>query len=115
MSPEVSEEIDEEGDGGLSSWWEEPGVGWSNAPRLVRRRLDGGMIDEADGESPWLGSGLRPSWSDTSSEAMEERGEPGESVIGMVTDYFSAKGRLYMEIGELCILAANVVNRSRLK
>lgn len=99
MSPEVSEEMVEEGEvGGLSSWCEDPpGVGWSKvvvvaavAPPvvravLVRRRLEGGIIEDTDGEAwSWfvVMSGLRSSWSDMS-EAMEERGEPGESAIGI--------------------------------
>lgn len=102
MSPEVSEEMVDEGEvGGLSSWCEDPpGVGWSKvvvvaaaavpAPPagaiLVRRRLEGGIIEETDGELWWswlvVMSGLRSSWSDMS-EAMEERGEPGESAIGI--------------------------------
>lgn len=90
MSPEVSEEMVDEGEvGGWSSWCEDPGVGWSKdaapvAAVLVRRRLEGGIIEETDGELlSWLvvTSGLRSSWSDIS-EAMEERGEPGESAIG---------------------------------
>lgn len=96
ISPDVSEEMEEEGEvGGLSSWCEDPGVGWSKAAAvLVRRRLDGGMI-----ELPWLGSGLMSSWWSDMSEATEERGEPGESAIGVVVVCWT--GWLGMRTGEL--------------
>lgn len=94
MSPLVSEEMVDDGEaGGLSSMCDEPGVLWWSAvaaplPPPVRRRLDGGMMDdEADGECgrllPWVGPGLEPSWSDTSPETTEDRGEPGDAGIGV--------------------------------
>lgn len=79
MSPEVSEEMEEDGEaGGISSWKVvETGVLRSQDAMPVRRRLEGGIF-EAEGEKPCFNS----SRSDISSEAMEERGEPGDSVIG---------------------------------
>lgn len=46
----------------------------------MRRRLDGGMLD-AEGEWPSLSSLVS---SVRSSDAMEERGEPGESAIVLI-------------------------------
>lgn len=78
---------------------EDPGVLWCSAVVFpapapaapVRRRLDGGMMDEeAEGEGGWVGwvgwvgGCFGPSWSDIASEATEERGELGESAIGEV-------------------------------
>lgn len=80
-SPEVSEEMEVEGDaGGCSSWKEvDTGVLRSQDATPVRRRLDGGIL-AADGEKPCF----RSSRSDRSSEAIDERGEPGESAIWTV-------------------------------
>ena len=62
----------------MSSWKVvETGVLRSQDAMPVRRRLEGGIF-EAEGEKPCFNS----SRSDMSSEAMEERGEPGDSVIG---------------------------------
>lgn len=46
----------------------------------MRRRLDGGMLD-AEGEWPSLSSLVS---SVRSSDAMDERGEPGESAIVLI-------------------------------
>ena len=68
----MSDDIEVDGDAGRgSSWIEETGVWRSNA---VRRRFEGGI----SGECPWLSNFMS---SANSSEAMEERGEPGESAI----------------------------------
>lgn len=79
ISPEVSEEMELEGEGGGRSSWKvvETGVLRSHDAAPVRRRLEGGRFD-AEGEKPCLGS----SRSDMSSEATDERGEPGDSAIG---------------------------------
>lgn len=80
MSPEVSEEMELDGEaGGISSWKVvETGVLRSqDETPPVRRRFEGGIL-EVGGEKPCFTS----SRSDMSSEAMEERGEPGDSVIG---------------------------------
>jgi hypothetical protein len=80
ISPDVSDDIEDDGDGGggSSSWKEvDTGVLRSQEAMPVRRRFDGGMLDDGV-ETPCLGS----SRSDMSSEATEERGEPGESAIG---------------------------------
>ena len=78
MSPEVSDETEVEGEGGGMSSWKvvETGVLRSQEATPVRRRFEGGML-EPEGEKPCF----RSSRSDMSSEAMEERGEPGDSVI----------------------------------
>ena len=78
MSPEVSDEMVLEGDGGGMSSWKvvETGVLRSQVATPVRRRLEGGKLD-AEGEKGCFSV----SRSDMSSEAMEERGEPGDSAI----------------------------------
>jgi hypothetical protein len=82
ISPDVSDDMEEDGDGGAgsSSWKDvDTGVLRSQEAIPVRRRFDGGMLaPAADGEKPCLES----SRSDMSSEATEERGEPGDSAIG---------------------------------
>jgi hypothetical protein len=78
MSPEVSEDIDVEGDvGGISSWMDDMGVWGSQVVMPVRRRFDGGMFN-VGGEWPSLSSFIS---SVSSSEAIEERGDPGDSAM----------------------------------
>lgn len=78
ISPEVSDDIEVEGDvGGISSWTEDMGVWRSQDAMPVRRRFEGGMFD-AEGDCPWLSSFMS---SVRSSEAMEERGDPGDSAM----------------------------------
>ena len=81
ISPDVSDDIEDDGDGGggSSSWNDvETGVLRSQEAMPVRRRFEGGMLDVGV-ETPCLVS----SRSETSASAREERGEPGESAIGM--------------------------------
>jgi hypothetical protein len=63
----------------MSSWIEEMGVCWSQVEMPVRRRFEGGICGvEFPGE--WMPSSNLMS-SVNAPEAMEERGEPGESAM----------------------------------
>lgn len=81
ISPDESEEMEVEGEAGAwrssASWYVvETGVVLrSEGAMPVRRRLEGGML-ELDGERACFAS----SRSEISSEAMDERGDPGESI-----------------------------------
>lgn len=86
-SPEVSEEMEAvgEGGGGTSSWTEDRGVCRSHEATPVRRRLEGGMF-EADGDWARL-SCLTDSWSESSTEPMEESGDPSrDAIVGAGSD-----------------------------
>lgn len=89
MSPEVSDEMVLEGDGGGMSSWKvvETGVLRSQDMTPVRRRLEGGKL-EAEGEK----GGFSVSRSDMSPETTEERGEPGDSAIGDGWEWWRSKG-----------------------
>ena len=87
-SPDVSEEIELEGDGGAttsSCTDDERGVWQSNEVEIpVRRRFEGGifMLFDAAGDCPWTLPYLVPSCDRASSSMLnEETAEPGESVI----------------------------------
>ena len=85
MSPEVSDEMEVEGEGGGRSSWKvvETGVLRSQEATPVRRRLEGGML-EPEGEKPCF----RSSRSDMSSEpgdsvmVVDRRGGPAFSRVG---------------------------------
>lgn len=90
ISPEVSEETEAEGEtGGMSSWrLVETGVVLrSQEAAPVRRFLEGGTLALAlaPGLLAWWPAGERacfePSWSEMSSEAMDESEDPEDSAI----------------------------------
>lgn len=74
-----------EGGGGTSSWTEDRGVCRSHEATPVRRRLEGGMF-EADGDWARL-SCLTDSWSESTTEPMEESGDPSrDAIVGAGSD-----------------------------
>ena len=62
----------------------------------MRRRLDGGMLD-AEGEWPSLSSLVS---SVRSSDAMEERGEPGESAIVLMRKLMNESEMMAVQANE---------------
>lgn len=98
MSPELSEEMEAVGDVGgcISSWVEERGVWRSHEAMPVRRRFEGGML-VVEGEGARL-SCLTDSWSEESTESMEERGDPGESLEVMMEDRTITKQWVFISI-----------------
>jgi hypothetical protein len=92
-SPDVSEEIEPEGEGGACMWMSpitEIGVARSYAEAPVRRRFDGGMAIGVDTDGEPVAETVERE-SSSSSDGTEESGESRESLLAMA-------GRNYLEV-----------------